>query len=119
MDFVDLRAELKALLEKLDHRFPERYSALRPVEPFGRESGQIYLRRVEPQVQNQGLRARRYGLGNGYHFCHLLARRLTQRSPAGSLPGPEGHSGVHVSLVLLGADALLAKVNVLAPAAAG
>ena len=36
-----------------------------------------------------------------------------------SLPGPEGKGGMHLSLVLLGADALLAKVDVFAPAAAG
>jgi len=35
------------------------------------------------------------------------------------LPRPEGHSGVHLGLVLLRANSLFAKVNVLAPAAAG
>lgn len=58
MDFVDLRAALKALLEKLDHEFLNDLPPFDLLNPSAENLAKFIYEGLEPQVRNQGLSVR-------------------------------------------------------------
>jgi 6-pyruvoyltetrahydropterin/6-carboxytetrahydropterin synthase len=58
MDFVDLRAALKALLEKLDHEFLNDIPPFDLLNPSAENLAKFIYDGIEPQVRNQGLSVR-------------------------------------------------------------
>jgi 6-pyruvoyltetrahydropterin/6-carboxytetrahydropterin synthase len=55
MDFVDLRAEIKALTEKLDHRFLNDIPPFDQLNPSAENLAKYICEGIEPQARNQGL----------------------------------------------------------------
>jgi 6-pyruvoyltetrahydropterin/6-carboxytetrahydropterin synthase len=55
MDFVELRAEIKGLVEKLDHRFLNDIPPFDQLNPSAENLAKYICDGIEPQVQNQGL----------------------------------------------------------------
>jgi 6-pyruvoyltetrahydropterin/6-carboxytetrahydropterin synthase len=56
MDFVDLRAAIKKLVERLDHRFLNDLPPFDQLNPSAENLAKYFCEGVEPQVQAQGLR---------------------------------------------------------------
>jgi 6-pyruvoyltetrahydropterin/6-carboxytetrahydropterin synthase len=55
MDFVDLRAAIKGLVEKLDHRFLNDIPPFDQLNPSAENLAKYICDEIEPQVRNQGL----------------------------------------------------------------
>jgi 6-pyruvoyltetrahydropterin/6-carboxytetrahydropterin synthase len=55
IDFVDLRAEIKALTEKLDHRFLNDIPPFDQLNPSAENLAKYICEGIEPQARNQGL----------------------------------------------------------------
>ena len=65
MDFVDLRGEIKGLVEKLDHRFLNDIPPFDQLNPSAENLAKYFCDGIEAQAKNQGLTGVRcYGLGN-------------------------------------------------------
>jgi 6-pyruvoyltetrahydropterin/6-carboxytetrahydropterin synthase len=58
MDFVELRAALKGLLEKLDHHFLNDIPPFDQLNPSAENLAKYICDAIEPQAQNQGLLVR-------------------------------------------------------------
>ena len=56
MDFVDLRAEIKGLVEKLDHRFLNDIPPFDRLNPSAENLAKYICDAIEPQTRSQGLR---------------------------------------------------------------
>jgi len=56
MDFVDLRKAIKALVERLDHRFLNDFSPFDQVNPSAENIAKYFFDELEPQVRNHGQR---------------------------------------------------------------
>jgi 6-pyruvoyltetrahydropterin/6-carboxytetrahydropterin synthase len=56
MDFVDLRVEIKRLVEKLDHRFLNEIPPFDQLNPSAENLAKYICDEIEPQARNQGLR---------------------------------------------------------------
>ena len=56
MDFVDLRAQIKKFIERLDHRFLNDIPPFDKLNPSAENLAKYIFDKVEPQVRNQGLR---------------------------------------------------------------
>jgi 6-pyruvoyltetrahydropterin/6-carboxytetrahydropterin synthase len=54
MDFVDLRAALKATAEKLDHRFMNDIPPFDQLNPSAENLARYFAESIDPQVQRQG-----------------------------------------------------------------
>jgi 6-pyruvoyltetrahydropterin/6-carboxytetrahydropterin synthase len=55
MDFGDLRAEIKGLVEKLDHRFLNDIPPFDQLNPSAENLAKYICDEIEPQARNQGL----------------------------------------------------------------
>jgi 6-pyruvoyltetrahydropterin/6-carboxytetrahydropterin synthase len=55
MDFVDLRAEIKRLAEKLDHRFLNDIPPFDQLNPTAENLAKYICDEIEPQARSQGL----------------------------------------------------------------
>jgi 6-pyruvoyltetrahydropterin/6-carboxytetrahydropterin synthase len=55
MDFVDLRAEIKGLVEKFDHRFLNDIPPFDQLNPSAENLAKYICDEIEPQARNQGL----------------------------------------------------------------
>ncbi len=55
MDFVDLRAAIEALVERLDHRFMNDLEPFDKVNPSAENLAKYLCDELEPQVKTQGL----------------------------------------------------------------
>jgi 6-pyruvoyltetrahydropterin/6-carboxytetrahydropterin synthase len=55
MDFVELRSEIKRLVEKLDHRFLNDIPPFDQLNPSAENLAKYICDRIEPQAKNQGL----------------------------------------------------------------
>ena len=55
MDFVELRAEIKRLVEKLDHRFLNDIPPFDQLNPSAENLAKYIFGEIEPQAANQGL----------------------------------------------------------------
>ena len=60
MDFVELRAEIKGLVEKLDHRFLNDIPPFDQLNPSAENLAKYICDGIEPQARNQGLQV--YGV---------------------------------------------------------
>jgi 6-pyruvoyltetrahydropterin/6-carboxytetrahydropterin synthase len=58
MDFVDLRAALKAMVEKWDHRFLNDLPPFDQLNPSAENMARVFCEGVEPEIAKQGLRVR-------------------------------------------------------------
>jgi 6-pyruvoyltetrahydropterin/6-carboxytetrahydropterin synthase len=58
MDFVDLRAEIKGLVAKLDHRFLNDIPPFDQLNPTAENLAKYICDEIEPQARNQGLQVR-------------------------------------------------------------
>jgi 6-pyruvoyltetrahydropterin/6-carboxytetrahydropterin synthase len=58
MDFVDLRSEIKGLVEKLDHRFLNDIPPFDQLNPTAENLAKYICDEIEPQARNQGLQVR-------------------------------------------------------------
>jgi 6-pyruvoyltetrahydropterin/6-carboxytetrahydropterin synthase len=58
MDFVDLRAQIKRLVEKLDHRFLNDIPPFDQLNPSAENLAKYICEGIEPQARNQGLEVR-------------------------------------------------------------
>jgi 6-pyruvoyltetrahydropterin/6-carboxytetrahydropterin synthase len=56
MDFGDLRAEIKGVVEKLDHRFLNEIPPFDRLNPSAENLAKYMCDEIEPQARNQGLR---------------------------------------------------------------
>lgn len=56
MDFVDLRAAIHALVERLDHRFLNDLPPFDQVNPTAENLAKYLCEELEPQVRREGLR---------------------------------------------------------------
>ncbi len=56
MDFVDLRASIKKLVERLDHRFLNDLAPFDRLNPSAENLAKYFSDELEPQVSAQGLR---------------------------------------------------------------
>jgi len=56
MDFVDLRAAVKAVAERLDHRFLNDLPPFDQINPSAENLARYFWEEVEPRVRTQGLR---------------------------------------------------------------
>ena len=56
MDFVDLRASIKALVERLDHRFMNDLEPFDKLNPSAENLAKYFADELGPQVKAQGLR---------------------------------------------------------------
>lgn len=56
MDFVDLRAAIKALVERLDHRFMNDLEPFDKLNPSAENLARYLGEEINPQVAKQGLR---------------------------------------------------------------
>ena len=56
MDFVDLRSALKALAERLDHRFLNDLAPFDQINPSAENLAKYFCEGIEPKAQAQGLR---------------------------------------------------------------
>jgi len=56
MDFVDLRAWIKKLVERLDHRFLNDLPPFDRVNPSAENMAKYFCDEIEPQARAQGLR---------------------------------------------------------------
>ena len=55
MDFVELRAEIKGLVEKLDHHFLNDIPPFEQLNPSAENLAKYICDGIEPQARNQGL----------------------------------------------------------------
>jgi 6-pyruvoyltetrahydropterin/6-carboxytetrahydropterin synthase len=55
MDFVDLRGEIKGLVEKLDHRFLNDIPPFDQLNPSAENLAKYICEGIEPRARNQGL----------------------------------------------------------------
>ena len=55
IDFVDLRAEIKGLVEKLDHRFLNDIPPFDQLNPSAENLAKYFCDGIEPQARNHGL----------------------------------------------------------------
>lgn len=55
MDFVDLRAAIKALVERLDHRFMNDLEPFDKLNPSAENLARYLCEEINPQVAKQGL----------------------------------------------------------------
>ena len=60
MDFVELRAEIKGLVEKLDHHFLNDIPPFDQLNPSAENLAKYICDGIEPQARNQGLQV--YGV---------------------------------------------------------
>jgi 6-pyruvoyltetrahydropterin/6-carboxytetrahydropterin synthase len=58
MDFVDLRAEIKGVVAKLDHRFLNDIPPFDQLNPTAENLAKYICDEIEPQARNQGLQVR-------------------------------------------------------------
>lgn len=56
MDFVDLRASIKTLVERLDHRFLNDLPPFDRINPSAENLAKYFWEAIEPQARAQGLR---------------------------------------------------------------
>jgi 6-pyruvoyltetrahydropterin/6-carboxytetrahydropterin synthase len=56
MDFVDLRAQIKALVEKLDHRFLNDIPPFDQLNPSAENLAKYFCEGIELQARDQGLK---------------------------------------------------------------
>ena len=56
MDFVDLRAAVKALVEQLDHRFLNDIPPFDQLNPSAENMAKYFYEGLEPQIRARGLR---------------------------------------------------------------
>lgn len=56
MDFVELRAAIKALVERLDHRFLNDLPPFDKLNPSAENLAKYFFQELEPKVQPQDLR---------------------------------------------------------------
>jgi 6-pyruvoyltetrahydropterin/6-carboxytetrahydropterin synthase len=56
MDFVDLRAEIKKFVERLDHRFLNDIPPFDELNPSAENLAKYIYDKIEPQTRNWGLR---------------------------------------------------------------
>ncbi len=56
MDFVELRAAIKALIERLDHRFLNDLAPFDQLNPSAENMAKYFCEELEPKVGAQGLR---------------------------------------------------------------
>ncbi len=56
MDFVELRAAIKALVERLDHRFLNDLAPFDRVNPSAENMAKYFCEELEAQVRGKGLR---------------------------------------------------------------
>ena len=56
MDFIDLRAEIKGLVGKFDHRFLNDIPPFDQLNPSAENLAKYICDEIEPQARNQGLR---------------------------------------------------------------
>jgi len=56
MDFVDLRGALKAIAERLDHRFMNDLPPFDTLNPSAENLAKFFCESLEPEVQKHGLR---------------------------------------------------------------
>ena len=56
MDFVDLRAEIKKFVERLDHRFLNDIPPFDQLNPSAENLAKYICDKIEPEAKNQGLR---------------------------------------------------------------
>ena len=56
MDFVDLRAQIKKFIERLDHRFLNDIPPFDKLNPSAENLAKYICDEIEPQARNQGLR---------------------------------------------------------------
>ena len=58
MDFVDLRAAIKGLVDRLDHRFLNDLPPFDELNPSAENIAKYFCDGIEPQVREQGLQVR-------------------------------------------------------------
>ncbi len=58
MDFVELRAAIKALVEHLDHRFLNDLPPFDKLNPSAENLAKYFCQELEPQVRTQGFRVK-------------------------------------------------------------
>lgn len=58
MDFVDLRAAIKALADRLDHRFLNDLPPFDQLNPSAENMAKYFCEGIEAQIQERGLRVR-------------------------------------------------------------
>jgi len=56
MDFVDLQAQIKKFIERLDHRFLNDIPPFDKLNPSAENLAKYICDEIEPQARNQGLR---------------------------------------------------------------
>ena len=56
MDFVELRAAIKAAVERLDHRFLNDLPPFDQLNPSAENLAKYFWEKIEPQAQAQGVR---------------------------------------------------------------
>jgi 6-pyruvoyltetrahydropterin/6-carboxytetrahydropterin synthase len=78
MDFIDLRAEIKALVEKLDHRFLNDIPPFDQLSPSAENLAKYICDAIESQARNQGLQVQ------GVTVWETDTTSATYRPPVGS-----------------------------------
>ena len=58
MDFIDVRAAIRALVERLDHQFLNDLPPFDKLNPSAENIARYFSDALEPQVREQGLRVR-------------------------------------------------------------
>jgi 6-pyruvoyltetrahydropterin/6-carboxytetrahydropterin synthase len=58
IDFIDLRAAIKSLVDRLDHRFLNDLPPFDKLNPSAENIARYFCDSLEPQVREQGLRVR-------------------------------------------------------------
>lgn len=58
MDFVDLRAAIKAMIEKWDHRFLNDLPPFDKLNPSAENMAMVFCQGIEPEVEKHALRVR-------------------------------------------------------------
>ena len=78
MDFVELRTEIKDLVEKLDHRFLNDFPPFDQLNPSAENLAKYFFDEIEPQVRSQGLQV------HGVTVWETDTTSATYRPPVGS-----------------------------------
>ena len=58
IDFVDLRGSIKAIVERLDHRFLNDLSPFDKLNPSAENLAKYFSDELDPKIREQGLRVR-------------------------------------------------------------
>ena len=83
MDFGDLRAQIKGLVEKLDHRFLNDIPPFDQLNPSAENLAKYICDEIEPQARNQGLQV------HGVTVWETDTTSATYRPAVGSRQPPE------------------------------